>query len=572
MPAERQIRDVVMMGVIHERLASVAEDVGQILIKGAFSSNIKERRDCSTGLFDAQGHLICQADHMPIHIGSLHWGVRALLEKYPLPEIARGDAFICNDPYLAGGTHLPDISILTPVFVGNEIRFFTGNIAHHADVGGPVPGSVSGQSRTIIAEGIRLPLIRIQRDGVVDEDLIELIAENTREPLDRTLDLKTQIGANEKGAALLGAVVAEYGLETVETAIEDLLFYTGRRISEAVRDLPDGTYRAERFLDNDGVGSEPVALKVAATIDGDRLSFDFTGSGPEAAGAINLSASSLDATLSYCVKSLLDPGVPSNSGLLASFTVHAPEGTIISPRPPAAVAARAVTSNRLAGAIFDALQQAIPVDRRMAASNDSTSLVAMSGWDEARGRPFVYPESIGGGAGAFADRDGMDAIHVHTINSTNLPIEALEVEYPLSCRTYALVPDSGGAGRHRGGLGIEREIQALADGVTVTLRSDGHRFPAPGSAGGLAGSVTVITRIDGDGVEEDVPSKCTLELKAGDRIRVRTLGGGGFGEPSSRDSQALTDDLRTGKVTAEAARRDYGAAPVAAAMKAIDET
>jgi N-methylhydantoinase B len=504
---------------------------------------------------------------MPIHIGSLHWGVRALLAKYRLADICPGDAFVCNDPYLAGGTHLPDISILTPVFIGDEIRFFTGNIAHHADVGGPVAGSVSGQSRSIFSEGIRLPLIRIQRAGIVDEDLIELIAENTREPIDRMLDLKTQIGANEKGAALLRAVISEYGLDTVETAIDDLLLYTRRRIATAIRDLPDGTYRSERFLDDDGVGDEPVVLAVEVTIAGDRLSFDFTGSGAEAAGAVNLSASSLEATLSYCVKALLDPEVPSNNGLLESFQAHAPPGTIVSPRPPAAVAARAVTSNRLAGAVFDALQHCLPEDRRMAANNDSTSLVAVSGWDDTLGRRFVYPESIGGGAGAFPDQDGIDAIHVHTVNSTNLPVEALEIEYPLFCRSYALVPDSGGAGRQRGGLGIEREIVALADGMSVTVRSDGHRFAAPGAAGGLEGSTTRITKIFADGREEAVASKCTLELARGDGIRVRTLGGGGFGDPHLRDGAALRDDLRSGKVTPKACLSDYGEDLAAQAMQ-----
>ncbi|MEM1430445.1 MAG: hydantoinase B/oxoprolinase family protein [Pseudomonadota bacterium] len=550
----------IRMGVIHERLLAVAEDVGQLLIRGAFSSNIKERRDCSTAIFDGAGRLIAQADHMPIHIGSLLWGLRALLKRYAPEEIAEGDAFVMNDPYLAGGTHLPDISVLTPVFAEGRISHFVGNIAHHADVGGPVAGSVSGQSPDIFHEGIRLPPIRIARAGVPDDDLIDLIASNTRAPMERRLDLSTQIGANVRGAALLQAVIDECGLAEVEAAGEAILAHTNARIRAGLGRLTDGRYSATRYLDDDGAGSDPVPLTVTAVVTGDRLTLDFASSGPEAKGAVNLSASSLEATVAYCVKALIDPGVAANGGLLEAVEIRAPGGTVVSPREPAAVAARAVTSNRLAGAIFDALLPALPVDRRMAASNDSTSLVVFSG------EGFVYPESIGGGAGAMADRDGMDAVHVHTVNSTNLPVEALENAYPLRCTRYALVAGSGGAGRHTGGLGIAREIEALRDGTGMTLRSDGHRFPAPGADGGRDGSVTraVLTRASGEA--EELPSKTTRRMDAGDRLLIETLGGAGFGPPSERSAEALRADLRDGRIDEETARDLYGAAAVASAL------
>ncbi|MEO1678167.1 MAG: hydantoinase B/oxoprolinase family protein [Pseudomonadota bacterium] len=553
-------RAMIRMGVIHERLLAVAEDVGELLIRGAFSSNIKERRDCSTAIFDARGRLIAQADHMPIHIGSLLWGLRAVLERYDVREIAEGDAFVMNDPYLAGGTHLPDISVLTPVFAEGRLCHFVGNIAHHADVGGPVAGSVSGQSPDIFHEGIRLPPIRIARGGRPDRDLIDLIAANTRAPMERRLDLTTQIGANARGAALLQDVIADCGLADVEAAGEAILAHTGARIRAGLSRLRAGTYRATRYLDDDGAGSELVPLCVTATVEDGRLTLDFAGSGPEANGAVNLSASSLEATVAYCVKALIDPGVAANGGLLEAVTIRAPEGSVIAPREPAAVAARAVTSNRLAGVIFDALLPALPEERRMAASNDSTSLVVLSG------EGFVYPESIGGGAGALADRDGMDAVHVHTVNSTNLPVEVLETSYPLLCTRYALVEGSGGAGRHTGGLGIAREIEALRDGTGMTLRSDGHRFPAPGAAGGGPSSVTraVLTRADGE--VEELPSKSTRGLGAGDRVLIETLGGGGYGPPAERRTEHLRADLLNGRISRARAREIYGEAAVASAL------
>ncbi|MEM9811504.1 MAG: hydantoinase B/oxoprolinase family protein [Pseudomonadota bacterium] len=543
-------RAMLRMRIVHERLLAIAEDVGHALIRGAFSSNIKERMDCSTAIFDAEGRLIAQADHMPIHIGSLLWGVRTLLERGQ--GFAAGEAFVMNDPYLAGGTHLPDISVISPVFAEGRLSHFVGNIAHHADVGGPTPGSVSGRSPDIFSEGLRLPPIRIARGGVPDDDLIELIAANTRAPLERRLDLKTQIGSNARGAALLGALIEDLGLSAVERAGAEICDYTARRLAAAVRALPDGQWTATRYLDDDGATSDPVPLVATVRVAGDRLSFDFTGSGAEAAGAVNLSASSLEATVAYAVKALIDPELPANSGLIDAVEIRVTEGTILSPRPPAAVAARAVTSNRLAGAIFDALRPALPVERRMAASNDSTSLVVFAG------EGFVYPESIGGGGGAMADRDGQDGIHVHTVNSTNLPIEALETSYPLRCTRYALVEGSGGAGQQAGGLGIAREVEALVDGVALTVRSDGHIFPAPGADGGQPGSVTRIRLTRRSGEVQELGSKTSVTLDRGDRVLVETLGGGGYGAPEMRTDAALRGDLESGRLSREAAEAAYG--------------
>ncbi|QXT39861.1 hydantoinase B/oxoprolinase family protein [Gymnodinialimonas ceratoperidinii] len=556
---------MIAMSIIHERLKAVAEDIGHLLVRGAFSSNIKERRDCSTAIFDATGRLVAQADHMPIHIGSLLWGVRALLDRYTLDDMSEGDAFVMNDPYLAGGTHLPDISVITPVFVDGALSYFVGNIAHHADVGGPEPGSVSGASPNIFWEGIRIPPIRIARAGVPDEDVIGMIGHNTREPMERILDLRNQIGANQRGVALLQALIADHGASDVQDAVERIIAHAGALVRAAVAALPDGEWHATRYLDDDGAGSDPVPLACCVRIAGSQLTLDFAGSGPTAKGAINLSPSSLEATVGYAVKALLGPTIPSNSGLIDAVRINVPAESVVNASPPAAVAARAVTSNRLAGAIFDALGQALPEADRMSASNDSTSLIVLAGHDPARGTSYVYPESTGGGAGAFAEMDGADAVHVHTVNSANLPVEVLETEYPILCTEYALVPDSGGAGRRRGGLGIARELQALVDGTALTVRSDGHLFGAPGVLGGLVGSTTRITHTTATDTME-LPSKCSRTLAAGERLRIETLGGGGFGPVSEREASEIAADIIDGKVSRAAAERDYGAERVAACL------
>jgi N-methylhydantoinase B len=563
------IADPIQMEVFSNRLLAIAEDMGQILIRSSFSSNIKERKDASTALFDAAGRLLAQADHIPIHLGAMIGAVETILAKYPLSAMAPGDAFICNDPYLAGGSHLPDISIITPIHVDGVVRFFAGNIAHHADVGGRTPGSTSGTSRSIFEEGIRLPVIRIARAGAIDEDLLELIAHNTRDPEERLLDLRTQVGTNLRGGAMLTALVARMGWDAVGQAIEDILTYTRRRLRNRFAALPDGEYRFERAMDDDGFPGPTVPIVCTARIAGDTLELDFAGSGPQARGAINLPDSAIKASVYYCVKAVLDPGLMPNQGIIDPIRITAPAGSIVNPSPPAAVAARAVTSNRLCGAVFGALFQALPPERVMASCNDSTSATSVSGFHPRRRTTYVYPESMGGGAGAFADRDGMDAVHVHTVNSTNLPVEALELEYPLLLDEYCFVPDSGGAGRHRGGLGMARQIRVLADGTTFSARSDAHLVAAPGVFGGRPSNTTRIRRNPGTEREEELHSKASgLVLNAGETIRVETLGGGGWGDPAERPLDLLAADLAEGKVTPAAAARDYGAAMVAKALAA----
>jgi N-methylhydantoinase B len=563
--------DPVAMEVFANRLLSITEEMGHILIRASFSTNIKERKDCSVGMFDVRGRCIAQAAHMPLHLGSLLGAVRSVLEHTPAEAMTDGDAFVCNDVFLAHGTHQPDITIVTPIFCGGRVAFFAVNTGHHSDVGGPYPGSMSQSARSIFEEGLRIPVMRIARAGEVDEDLLRMIAHNSREPVERTLDLRAQIAVNRRGADLMLRLVEADGIATVERAVDNLIAYTGRRLRARIAAMPDGEWRGERWMDSDGLpGGDRIHLAVRVAVRGSDLLLDFAGSAPQARGAMNVAGVALEATCYYAVKALLDPDLPANSGLFDNIRLSAPEGSILNPRFPAATAVRAITCNRAAGAIFDAMNRAVPAERRMAASHDSVPLLLVSG--ERRSGTYVYLETLAGGIGATCGADGADAAQVHTVNSSNLPAEALEIEYPLLVDEYTLVPDSGGAGRWRGGLGLARQISSRVDGSLLTARGEGYVTEAPGCEGGLPGGLALLRHKPGTPEEKPLPTATTaLPLMAGDAVRIQTPGGGGFGLPAGRELQAIAADILDGKVTRGAAERDYGAARVDEALQCWED-
>ena len=568
-----RIHDPIAMEVFTNRLLSITEDMNNTLVRSSFSTNIKERRDCSVALFDGRGRLIAQGTQIPLHLGSLSGGVNAVLGAYPMEKMRDGDAFICNDPYLANGTHLPDITIVTPVFFEGRIEFFTANIGHHADVGGSVPGSIAGGSRSIFEEGIRIPVVRIVRAGELDEAVLNFIACNTRDPEERSLDLKVQIATNERGAAAARELARQMGIEAVRQSVEDVIEYTRRRIRNRIAELKRGEYVFTNYLDDDGMGGDPVAITVTVRVAGDTLAVDFTGSGPQARGAMNIPLNALEASVYYSVKALLDPELPPNAGLFDAVKIHAPEGTIVNPRPPAAVGARSITCQKVAGAIFGAFRGVLPPEKVMASGNDVVPAIVYSGELTRRQGHYVYLETLGGGSGARADADGMDAVHVHMTNTSNLPAEALENEYPLLVDEYALVEDSGGAGKQRGGLGIARQIRAIVPGTIFSVRSDSHTVGVPtGVFGGKDGRRARLVCNPGRPDEEVLYSKVArVEMKVGDAMRIETPGAGGYGPPADRATEALADDLKSGKVSRIAAERDYGKDKVAAALALLAE-
>src|SRR3954470_2314322 len=448
------LSDPILMEVFSNRLLSITEEMGSNLIRASFSTNIKERRDCSVGLFDTAGRLIAQAAHIPLHLGSLLGAIEAVRHDFPLAEMRDGDAYLCNDPYLAAGTHMPDISVVTPVFVAGEVRFFTANIGHHADVGGRVPGSIAADALSVFEEGIRIPATRIRHGGELDRGLLRLIAENTREPEERTLDLQAQIAANDLGARRMLELVAQTGIRAVTTAIDDILAYTAQRLRNRIAQLKPGAYGFTTYLDDDGGGTEKAPITVTVRVEGGRLDFDFAGSAPQSKGALNVPESGLKATVFYAVKALLDPGLLPNSGFFDAVRIRAPEGTIVNPRFPAAVGARSITCQRIAGAIFGAFRGLLPPDQVMASSNDVLPAIVFSGQHRRHKRTYVYLETLGGGAGARLGRDGQDGIQVHVTNTSNLPVEALENEYPLLVEEYGLVPDRAAPGARAAGSAL----------------------------------------------------------------------------------------------------------------------
>ena len=546
----RRPSDPILMEVFSNRLLSITEEMGSNLIRASFSTNIKERRDCSVGLFDAAGRLIAQAAHIPLHLGSLLGAVEAVRRDFPLADMRQGDAYLCNDPYLAAGTHMPDISVVTPVFVAGKVRFFTANIGHHADVGGRVPGSIAADALSVFEEGIRIPATRIRHGGELDRGLLRLIAENTREPEERTLDLQAQIAANDLGARRMLELVTQTGIEAVATAIDDILAYTAQRLRNRIAQLKPGAYGFTTYLDDDGGGNEKAPIRVTVHVEGGQLHFDFAGSAAQSKGALNVPESGLKATVFYAVKALLDPGLLPNSGLFEAVRISAPEGSIVNPRFPAAVGARSITCQKIAGAIFGAFRGLLPAEEVMASSNDVLPAIVFSGRHRRSGRTYVYLETLGGGAGARLGRDGMDGIQVHVTNTSNLPVEALENEYPLLVDEYGLVAGSGGAGQSRGGLGIARQIRALEDGTVFGCRSDSHLTQAEGVFGGEPGRPGRLVRNPGRPDAQELPSKVSrLVLQAGESMRIEAPGGGGAGPPADRGPERTAEDVRSEKIS-----------------------
>jgi N-methylhydantoinase B len=546
------IADPIAMEVFSNRLLTITEEMGNTLIRSSFSTNIKERKDCSVGLFDRHGRLVAQASHIPLHLGSLRGSVREVLNRFPIETIKPGMAFISNDPYLAGGTHTPDISIVTPMFSEGELRFFTANIAHHSDVGGSVPGSVSAKARTVFEEGIRIPPMLIVENSEVREDLLDLIAQNTREPEERILDLRVQIATNNQGNEALEGLIRQMGLDRVLQAVDDILTYTAKRIQMRIDAIAGAEGSFTAYLDDDGSGGMPVPIKTRIWVENGRLIIDFDGTGPQAKGGLNVSQTGLEATVFYAVKALLDPQLMPNEGMMSSIEIRAEKGLIVNAKFPAATGARSITCQKIARAIFGCFRNVLPPERLMASGADDLPTVVFSANHLRRDGTYVYLETLGGGGPATGRTDGMNAVHVHVTNTSNLPVEALENEYPLMVDEYALVEGSGGAGKFRGGLGLARQYTSLQDGTIFSVRSDGHIHPATGVAGGGIGRTARLFLDFGKQDQRGLSSKEThLVLDHGQNIRIETGGAGGLGDPRERPLEKVRADFENGIISAE---------------------
>jgi N-methylhydantoinase B len=526
--------DRVTLEVIGAALLTIAEEMGTALIRSSYSTNIKERQDCSTAIFDARGEVIAQAEHIPMHLGSLLGVVREVLARYPPADLAPDDVFLSNDPYTGGGTHLPDINVISPVFVDGSLFGFVANIAHHADRSGE-------RIRTIWDEGLRITPIRLAEGGRIREDVLELLLANFALPDERRGDFRAQIAANRLGARRVGELVSRYGVATVRAACEASLAYGERKIRAAIAALPDGVYRFADAMDDDGVVPVPIPIRVAITVAGDSIALDFAGSGPQCAGDINVVYFALLATVYYALKAALDPTIPANSGFYRAIAVTAPEGSIVNAQAPAPVAWRTQTCQRIADVVLGALAQVAP-ERVPAAGNGANCAMVFTGTDPNSGKPYVYLETLAGGAGASAGGDGMDAVQVHVTNTSNLPVEALEAEYPLLVTEYALVEGSGGPGRHRGGRGLRRTIEILGHEARFLGTTERARLAPWGLCGGGPGGRARLVLNPGGPEERELPAKVWgYPLRAGDRVAIETPGGGGYGPPGERgDEQSVS--------------------------------
>jgi N-methylhydantoinase B len=527
-------RDPVELEIFKNLYHSIAEEMGAALRRTAFSPNIKERRDYSCAVFDSVGEVIAMGDHMPVHLGSMPMSVRAAIAA---GEMGPGDVVMLNDPY-RGGTHLPDITLVAPVYVSpgrprprnasNRPDFYVASRAHHADVGGAFPGSM-GLCREIYQEGFRIPPVRIMRAGVIERDVLALLLNNVRTPEEREGDLGAQLAACHTGAERLREVCARYGIERTQRASRDLMEYSDELMRAFLRRVPPGTYSAEDFLDNDGISDKTV--KIAVTLNFSpkaEVTVDFTGSDPQVAGSVNAVEAITYSACFYVFRCLLAEDVPATAGLMRPIQVIAPEGSIVNARPPAAVAGGNVeTSQRIVDVLLRALAQAIP-DRIPAAASGTMNNLTIGGIDPRTGTPFAYYETIAGGMGARPTKPGVSGVHTHMTNSLNTPTEALEYAYPLRVRRYSLRPGSGGNGKYRGGDGIIREIEVLTD-CEVTLLADRRTRGPWGLAGGEAGAPGKATVIRADSSVEEMPGKFSTRLQKGERIRIESPGGGGWG-------------------------------------------
>jgi N-methylhydantoinase B len=549
--------DPVTTEVIGSLVMAVAEEMGATLIKTGYSPNIKERADCSTAIFDASGQVIAQAPRIPIHLGSMLGTVAEIVKRHPLHTLRPGDVIVANDPYNGGGSHLPDLNFISPVFDGDVLYAFVANLAHHSDIGGMVAGSECADCRTIFQEGLRIPPVKLVRAGVLDEDLLNLFLLNTRTPRDRLGDFRAQLAANRVGVRGLEEIRAKYGRETLLAHMAELVDYAERRIRSAIAALPDGTYVCEDMIDSDGVEGRPVRVRVALTVRGDQLDLDFAGTDPQVGSARNVPYNALAATVYCVVKCLLDPGLPSNAGYFRAITIRAPEGSLVNPRPPAAVGVRSLSCAIIGDVVAGALSQAMP-ERALAFSGPHAQILP-SGLDPRTGEFFVDYETFAGAYGARPYKDGLDAVRIHASGASNLPVECLEHSFPLRVERYELRQDSGGAGTFRGGLSVRRDYRILADEATVALSGERQVRAAGGLHGGRPGALGRYILNPGTPDEKVLPSTiAAYPLRRGDLLVVLTPGGGGWGDPRARDLALIARDLREERISRAAAEREYG--------------
>jgi len=536
--------DPISFEILKNSLISVAEEMGVVLRRSSFSPNIKERRDFSCALFNRSGQLVAQAEHIPVHLGAMPYSVQAVLKEFE-DDLSEGDDVILNDPY-RGGTHLPDITMVSPIFFKERLVGFAANRAHHSDVGGVAPGSMSALSRDINQEGIRIPPVKLWVESKPNRQIFDLVLSNVRTPDERLGDLRAQRAANLVGAKRLHELLKKSSVSNIESGTNQLIDYSEELMVKRIRELPRKSSSAIDYLDDDGFGTTDIPIKVKVTIGQESVAFDFSGSSKQVQGPLNAVYSVTLSAVYYVVRCVTDPSIPANAGCFKPIQVKAPSGTIVNADPPAPVAGGNVeTSTRIVDVTLKAFSSIIP-ERVCAACQGTMNNVTIGGVDPRTGKYFTYYETIAGGFGARYNKDGVDGIHSHMTNTLNTPVEALESAYPLRVRRYELVRGSGGRGRFRGGLGIRRETETLAQGSTISLMGERQRRGPWGLMEGRSGSPGEYGIVRGNKMMA-LSSKTTLSANAGDVLTVTTPGGGGYGPLSQRTTDKIRQDRADGK-------------------------
>lgn len=542
--------DPILLELVRYSLDAIVDEMALVLVRTAYSINLKNTMDMCCAICDAEGRLIVQGLTLPLHLGSIPEAMRAVLAKFR-GRIEDGDLFVLNDPF-EGGSHLPDFFLFRPIFLDGRHIAWAVSEAHHLDVGGKTPGGNGCDATEIFQEGIRLSPTKMISRGERVEAVFDFIASNVRVPRHVLGDIDAQIAACDTGRRAYLALVQRYGYDKLMRCIEALLDQSERYARAAIAAMPDGTYEFTDYVDDDGIDPDPIRITVAVTVAGDRLRADFTGTARQVKGAINATLSFTTSAVYATVRHLIPGNLPNNEGFFRPIEIHAPPGTVVHATLPAAVAARGLTGFRLANVMFGALAKIAP-DRIFACEVGADTGISYGGVDHS-GRPFVFLEFVCGSWGGRPRLDGVDACGSSVVNFSNNPVEVVEWEYPMMIERYGYVADSGGAGRYRGGLAIERQYRFGIDGGQLQLRGDRIKFRPYGLQGGEAGAASrnVVRR---NGEENELPGKCTLVVSRDDVFHHRLAGAGGWGDPRTRDVALVREDLIDGKITADFARR-----------------
>jgi N-methylhydantoinase B/oxoprolinase/acetone carboxylase alpha subunit len=540
--------DPITVEVLRHKFEGIANEMQSTLLRSSFSPIVKEGLDASAGLFTADGQTLAQACAIPIHLATLIPVVRRMIETFPPETMHPDDTYMLNDPY-TGGTHLPDIALIQPIFAQGKLVAFSAAMTHHQDMGGLSAGSVPTNATEIFQEGLRIPPLKFRDRGRLNDTLVAMIRQNVRIPDTVMGDIHAQLAACLIGARRLGEVAAVHGHNALTAIFGALLDRSETMTRQALRRIPEGTYRYVDFLDNDGIALDtPIRIEVAVTLKDGNIHVDFTGTSKQVRGPLNCVPSGSLAAACFAVRALTDPAIPTNGGCFRPISLHLPPGSLVNPREPAPVNARTSTIKRITGTIMAALADVMG-DRVPAASAGQMLIVAFGGRTPA-GQNFVTGDLVAGGSGAGRGSDGVDVIETDATNCMNLPAEAIELETPIRLNRVALRPDSGGAGAHRGGLGTIREYEMLADDISFSHRGERHFSAARGAAGGGDGARAVSHIFRADGTVQEIPSKIVTRLNKGDRVVVQTAGGAGYGDPAARDKELAALDRADGKVSA----------------------